>query len=101
MSEPFVVEIWGELAGIVLKDGNAFRFQAVDHRPCLLAGSAVGDADRELLVVLGLPLLDEGVVERAIELARRIVGDVGEDKRRLRACDAQIRQHAQSRAGGE
>jgi hypothetical protein len=29
MSEPFIVEIWGELAGIVLKDGNAFRFQAI------------------------------------------------------------------------
>jgi len=29
MSEPFIVEIWGELAGIVLKEGNAFRFHAV------------------------------------------------------------------------
>jgi hypothetical protein len=30
MSEqPFVVEIWGETAGIVLKEGNAFRFHAV------------------------------------------------------------------------
>src|SRR5688572_1380109 len=26
MTEPFVVEVWGEPAGIVLKEGNAFRF---------------------------------------------------------------------------
>jgi hypothetical protein len=29
MSEPFVVEIWGEPAGIVLPEGNAFRFHAI------------------------------------------------------------------------
>ena len=29
MSEPFVVEVWGEPAGIVLREGNAFRFHAV------------------------------------------------------------------------
>ncbi len=29
MSEPFIVEIWGEPAGIVLKEGNAFRFHAI------------------------------------------------------------------------
>ena len=28
MPEPFVVEIWGQPAGIVLKEGNAFRFHA-------------------------------------------------------------------------
>lgn len=28
MSEPFLVEIWGEPAGIVLREGNAFRFHA-------------------------------------------------------------------------
>lgn len=28
MSEPFVVEIWGVPAGVVLKEGNAFRFHA-------------------------------------------------------------------------
>jgi hypothetical protein len=31
MSEPFTVEIWGELAGIVLHEGNAFRFHATAH----------------------------------------------------------------------
>ncbi len=28
MSEPFVVEIWGEPAGVVLKEDHAFRFHA-------------------------------------------------------------------------
>jgi hypothetical protein len=34
MFEPFVVEIWGELAGVVLRKGNAFRFHAI-ARPFL------------------------------------------------------------------
>jgi hypothetical protein len=29
MSEPFVIEVWGEPAGIILREGNAFRFHAV------------------------------------------------------------------------
>jgi hypothetical protein len=29
MSEPFIVEIWGEPAGIVLREDNAFRFHAI------------------------------------------------------------------------
>jgi len=29
MSEPFVVEVWGELAGVVLQEGQAFRFHAI------------------------------------------------------------------------
>lgn len=28
MSESFLVEIWGQPAGIVLKEGNTFRFHA-------------------------------------------------------------------------
>ena len=28
MSDPFIVEVWGEPAGVVLRDGNAFRFHA-------------------------------------------------------------------------
>ena len=27
--EPFVVEVWGKLAGVVLKNGDAFRFHAI------------------------------------------------------------------------
>jgi len=29
MTEPFVVEVWGKLAGVVLKEGDAFRFHAI------------------------------------------------------------------------
>lgn len=29
MTEPFVVEVWGKLAGVVLQEGGAFRFHAV------------------------------------------------------------------------
>ena len=29
MSDPYIVEIWGEPAGIVLKEGGAYRFHAV------------------------------------------------------------------------
>ncbi len=28
MSESYIVEIWGEPAGVVLREGNAFRFHA-------------------------------------------------------------------------
>ena len=28
MSEPLVVEVWGKPAGVVLKEGNTFRFHA-------------------------------------------------------------------------
>jgi hypothetical protein len=27
--EPFLVEVWGKLAGVVLKEGDAFRFHAI------------------------------------------------------------------------
>lgn len=29
IAEPFIVEVWGKLAGVVLKEGGAFRFHAV------------------------------------------------------------------------
>jgi len=29
MFEPFIVEVWGEPAGLVLKDGEALRFHAL------------------------------------------------------------------------
>ncbi|MBL6612621.1 MAG: hypothetical protein ISP49_15425 [Reyranella sp.] len=32
MSEPFVVEVWGEPAGVVLQEGNALRFHAIARR---------------------------------------------------------------------
>jgi len=32
MSEPFIVEVWGEPAGVVLQQGNALRFHAIGRR---------------------------------------------------------------------
>ena len=29
VTDPFVVEVWGKLAGVVLQEGEAFRFHAV------------------------------------------------------------------------
>lgn len=29
MTEPFIVEVWGKPAGVVIKEGNAFRFHAI------------------------------------------------------------------------
>ena len=29
MSEPYIVEVWGKPAGVVVRDGNAYRFQAL------------------------------------------------------------------------
>jgi len=29
MTEPFVVEVWGKPAGVVLREGDAFRFHAI------------------------------------------------------------------------
>ena len=39
MSEPFIVEVWGEPAGIVLKEGNAFRFHAIARPFFVLDGT--------------------------------------------------------------
>lgn len=39
MSEPFIVEIWGEPAGIVLREGNAFRFHATARAYFALDGT--------------------------------------------------------------
>lgn len=32
MSEPFIVEVWGEPAGVVVQEGNALRFHAIAWR---------------------------------------------------------------------
>ena len=31
MTEPFIVEVWGQPAGVVLPEGNAFRFHAISR----------------------------------------------------------------------
>ena len=40
MTEPFVVEVWGKLAGVVMKEGDAFRFHAVASPFLELDGAA-------------------------------------------------------------
>lgn len=39
MTEPFVVEVWGRPAGIVVKEGNAFRFHALAQPFFVLDGA--------------------------------------------------------------
>ena len=39
MTEPFVVEVWGKPAGVVLKEGNAFRFHAISPPFFVLDGA--------------------------------------------------------------
>ena len=29
MTEPYIVEVWGKPAGVVVRDGNAYRFHAL------------------------------------------------------------------------
>jgi hypothetical protein len=41
MAEPYIVEIWGEPAGVVLKEGNAFRFHALARPILALHGVSV------------------------------------------------------------
>jgi hypothetical protein len=38
MSEPFVIEVWGEPVGIVLEEEYAFRFYAITHPVLALDG---------------------------------------------------------------
>src|SRR3546814_7870372 len=53
--------------------------EAVEHRARLLAGAAVRLLDRHGVAGLGLVLGDELVVDRAVQLAGRIVGDRSEE----------------------
>ena len=39
-NDPFVVEVWGKLAGVVLKEGDSFRFHAVAPPFLVLDGAA-------------------------------------------------------------
>jgi len=39
MFEPFVVEVWGKPAGIVLWEGKSFRFHAIAHPFFVLDGA--------------------------------------------------------------
>lgn len=73
-----------DLAGI-LDDGvdialqcerDHIRFQTVDDRARLLAGTAMRLLDGEVFTGVGLPLLGEGFVEILVEFTGRIIGHV-------------------------
>ncbi len=83
--------VGGKLAA-VLRDGvdvaaegkgDHVRLEAVDDRTGLAARAAVRGADRHLLAGLFPPMTGEGIVDDAVELARRIIGDVDERDRGL------------------
>jgi len=54
MSEPFIVEIWGEPAGIVLPEGNAFRFHATASPFFELDGTPFNTPGHARLAAAGL-----------------------------------------------
>ena len=70
------------------RKGHDVGLQAVDHRARLRARSAVGLLDLDGLAGLGLELSREGLVDRGVELARRIVRHVEQiHVSRLRRAD--------------
>lgn len=54
MSEPFIVEVWGEPAGIVLQEGSAFRFHATAHPFFELDGAPFRTPGHARLAAVGL-----------------------------------------------
>ena len=40
MSEPYMIEVWGEPAGILIENNRRFRFFAVSHLYAALSGSS-------------------------------------------------------------
>src|SRR5690606_10059185 len=59
-------------------EGDHVGLDADDHRARLLAGAAVGLANRQFLYRALLPLLGEEAVEHHVRLTGGIVGDVEE-----------------------
>jgi hypothetical protein len=58
MSEPFIVEVWGEPAGIVLQEGDAFRFHATAHPFFELDGAPFSTPGHARLAAAGLKRAD-------------------------------------------
>ena len=52
--------------------------EAVDHGARLRAGAAVRGLDRHRLARVRFPLLRERLIDRTVEFARRIIGDIEE-----------------------
>ncbi|WP_422035388.1 hypothetical protein [Reyranella sp.] len=40
MSEPYMIEVWGEPAGVLIESNRRFCFFAVSHRYAALSGSS-------------------------------------------------------------
>jgi len=70
MSEPFIVEVWGEPAGIVLQEGKAFRFHATAYPFFELDGTPFSTPGHARLAAAGLkradrhPRLDDPRLQR-------------------------------------
>ena len=64
------VDVGGE------RERHDIRREPVDHRAGLRARSAMRLLDRDRLAGVLLPFLDEGRVDRAVKLARRIIRDI-------------------------
>ena len=54
MSEPFIVEVWGEPAGVVVPEGNAFRFHATARPFFELDGTPFSTPGHARLAAAGL-----------------------------------------------
>jgi hypothetical protein len=64
VSEPYIVEVWGEPAGVVLKEGNAFRFHALARPFFALDGTQFPTPGQARLAAARLRprRLDDGVL---------------------------------------
>ena len=68
MSEPFIVEVWGEPAGIVLQEGNAFRFRATASPFLELDGTPFSTPGHARLAAAGLKRADGSVLPGNLRL---------------------------------
>jgi hypothetical protein len=60
MSEPFIVEIWGEPVGIVLQEGDAFRFHATSSPFFPLDGATFSKPGHARVAAARLRRLNDG-----------------------------------------
>ena len=90
----------GDLVDVVLeREGDDIRRQAVNDGTRLCAGTAMRLLDRDRVAGLLAPIGGKGLVIGAIELARRIIGNVKEgDVGRLGGSP---QHHGQAGAEGE
>ena len=70
MSEPFIVEVWGEPAGVVLQEGNAFRFHATAHPFFELEGTPFSTPGHARLAAAGLKRADRHALPDNLRLSR-------------------------------